>query len=54
MPNNKTKNDDYDDHNDDDDRGAVGPSVSAEYYARGSAELATESALTIAKIQHVS
>lgn len=30
----------------------VGPSVSAEYYTRGSVELATESALTLTKIQH--
>jgi hypothetical protein len=29
-------------------------SVSGEYYARGSAEVATESALTLAKIEHVS
>jgi hypothetical protein len=29
-------------------------SVSGEYYARGCAELATESALTLAKIEHVS
>ncbi len=40
--------------NDDGDHEAVGPSVNAEYYARGSVELATESALTLAKIQHVS
>jgi hypothetical protein len=29
-------------------------SVSGEYYARGSAEVATESALTLAKVEHVS
>ena len=29
-------------------------SVSGEYYAKGSAEVATESALTLAKIEHVS
>ncbi len=48
--------DNTDDHirDDDGDREAVGPSVSAEYYLRGSVELATESALTLAKIQHVS
>lgn len=48
--------DNTDDHirDDDGDREAVGPSVSAEYYSRGSVELATESALTLAKIQHVS
>jgi hypothetical protein len=29
-------------------------SVSGEYYAKGCAEVATESALTLAKIEHVS
>jgi len=33
---------------------AVKSSSSGEYYAKGCAELATESALTLAKIEHVS
>jgi hypothetical protein len=47
-------NTDDDNCDDDGDQEAVGPSVNAEYYSRGSVELATESALTLAKIQHVS
>ena len=30
------------------------PAASADYYAKGSAEAATEDAMTLAKIQHVS
>ncbi len=53
MAHSKENNDD-DNRNDDGYLGTVRPSVSSEYYTRGSAELATESALTLAKIQHVS
>lgn len=48
--NNNTKDEDTNTYNQE----AVKSSVSGEYYARGCAELATESALTLAKIEHVS
>ena len=42
------------DNNNDDDNQRLQSTNSTDYYAKGSAELATESALTLAKIQHVS
>lgn len=48
--NNNTKDEDTNPNNQE----VVKSSSSGEYYARGSAELATESALTLAKIEHVS
>ena len=47
--NNSSTND-----NNDDDNQRLQSTNSTDYYAKGSAELATESALTLAKIQHVS
>ena len=49
--NNNTTNDN---NNNDDDNQRLQSTNSTDYYAKGSAELATESALTLAKIQHVS
>jgi hypothetical protein len=48
--NNRTEDEDTNTNNQE----AVKSSSSGEYYARGCAELATESALTLAKIEHVS
>ena len=50
--NNNTTNDNN--NNQDDDNQRLQSTNSTDYYAKGSAELATESALTLAKIQHVS
>ena len=52
VHNNSTTNDN--DNNQDDDNQRLQSTNSTDYYAKGSAELATESALTLAKIQHVS
>ena len=49
--NNNNRTEDEDTNN---NQEAVKSSSSGEYYARGCAELATESALTLAKIEHVS
>ena len=54
VNNNSTTNDDNDNNNNDDDNQRLQSTNSTDYYAKGSAELATESALTLAKIQHVS
>ena len=52
--NNNNTNDNGDNNNNDDDNERLQSTNSTDYYAKGSAELATESALTLAKIQHVS
>ena len=52
--NNDNSTNDNDNNNQDDDNQRLQSTNSTDYYAKGSAELATESALTLAKIQHVS